>query len=398
MRARNGVGEPIRLLAFGISWPPETFIQRKLTGLVKAGFAVTAAVKAASDPVEPFLPGVKVVPLAAMGVSTLAAVARSPLRSIAATRNAVRSGVGSFERRMRRLRNLAPLIGEDPHIVHFEWNSAAIDYLPFLHIWDAPVVISCRGTQVFVRPHVSPEYKKLLQRSFASADAVHCVCDAIQDEAVGMGLDPGKVTVIRPAVDTREFAPAPREASAMLHIVANGVLNWRKGYEYMLLTVRQVLDLDIPVRLSIVGKGEEAPRVRCAIEALGLDQHVALLDHHTPVEVRALLNSADVFLHSSLGEGISNAVLEAMACGLPVVTSDCGGMREAITDGHDGFVTPVRDPAAAAAAIARLARDATLRVAIGRNARATAESRFRLEDQIASFVGLYERLAAAGAS
>ena len=117
-----------------------------------------------------------------------------------------------------------------------------------------------------------------------------------------------------------------------------------------------------------------------------------------PDGVRALLDDADVFVHASLGEGISNGVLEAMASGLPVVTTDCGGMREAVTDGQDGFVVPVRDVAAMSAALVELAGDAGLRTRMGRAARAAVERGFALEQQIASFASLYERLAASRVS
>jgi glycosyltransferase involved in cell wall biosynthesis len=117
-----------------------------------------------------------------------------------------------------------------------------------------------------------------------------------------------------------------------------------------------------------------------------------------PSQVREAMQHSDIFLHSSLSEGVSNAVLEAMACGLPVVTADAGGMHEAVRDGHDGFLVPLRDPAAAAAAVERLARDPELRVRIGRAGRATVESRFRLDDQVARFITMYERVAPAQVS
>jgi glycosyltransferase involved in cell wall biosynthesis len=154
----------------------------------------------------------------------------------------------------------------------------------------------------------------------------------------------------------------------------------------------------VRARLSIVGSGNEEQRIRFTIHDLGLDSHVMLHGALRPDGVRALLNDADLFVHSSLGEGISNGVLEAMASGLPVVTTDCGGMREAVTDGQEGFVVPVRDVAAMSAALAVLARDAGLRQRMGRAARATVERSFALEQQIASFASLYEELSASRVS
>jgi len=97
-----------------------------------------------------------------------------------------------------------------------------------------------------------------------------------------------------------------------------------------------------------------------------------------------------VFLLSSLSEGISNAALEAMACGLPVVTTDCGGMREAVTDGIEGFVVPVRDPEAMAEALLRLWKDPELRRRMGEAARERVLREFRLDQQISAFLALFK--------
>jgi glycosyltransferase involved in cell wall biosynthesis len=395
--AATSPARPLNLLAFGISWPPETFLQRKLVGLAQAGLDVTAAVRAKGRVRGDHLPGVRVIAMGALTPATFGAMLRAPARTARAMADVSRFGATPWARRIRRFRNITPFVDLRPDVVHFEWNSAAIDYLPFIHLWRAPIVISCRGTQIFVRPHVSGGYAELLRRTFDAAASVHCVCDAIRDEAVSLGLDAGKSVVIRPAVDTREFTPLARQPGPVLHLVAVGALNWRKGYEYSLRTLRRVLDRGVAARLSIVGAGDEMYRLRYAIDELALRDHVILCGSLAPMQVRELLREADVFLHSSLGEGISNSVLEAMACGVPIVTTEAGGMREAVMDGREGFVLAARDVDGAARAIERLARDPSLRRAMGANARATAEARFSLQDQVAAFKALYERLASAAA-
>jgi glycosyltransferase involved in cell wall biosynthesis len=105
-----------------------------------------------------------------------------------------------------------------------------------------------------------------------------------------------------------------------------------------------------------------------------------------------VLQSAHAFLLSSLSEGISNAALEAMACGLPVVTTDCGGMREAVTDSVHGFVVPRRNPDAMAAALSRLIGNSPLRSSIGSQARERVLRDFTLNHQVDAFVRLYRSL------
>jgi glycosyltransferase involved in cell wall biosynthesis len=161
------------------------------------------------------------------------------------------------------------------------------------------------------------------------------------------------------------------------------------------MAVKRLAERDVQVRLEIVGDGKKAERQRVlyGIRDLGLERTVRLRGPLPPAEVREVLQEADVFLLASVSEGISNAALEAMSCGTPVVTTDCGGMCEAVTDGVEGFVVPVRDPEAMAAALERLAREAELRESMGRAARERAEREFTLERQIGEFVGLYRALA-----
>jgi colanic acid/amylovoran biosynthesis glycosyltransferase len=109
-----------------------------------------------------------------------------------------------------------------------------------------------------------------------------------------------------------------------------------------------------------------------------------------PEEVRDKLQQADAFLLSSLSEGISNAVLEAMACGLPVVTTDCGGMREAVTTNVEGFVVPVRESEQMSQALATLCEDAALRTRMGRAARKRVLQEFTLSQQVSNFAALCE--------
>ena len=156
------------------------------------------------------------------------------------------------------------------------------------------------------------------------------------------------------------------------------------------MAVRLLLDQGIPAQFHIIGAGPDYSRLLYTIGDLHLEGNVHLHGRLAPLEVRNRLQEADVFLLSSLSEGISNAVLEAMACGLPVVTTDCGGMTEAVTDGVEGLVVPVRDPEAMAAALARLASEAKLSHHLGQAARQRILQEFTLDRQIEKFIELYQ--------
>jgi glycosyltransferase involved in cell wall biosynthesis len=134
-------------------------------------------------------------------------------------------------------------------------------------------------------------------------------------------------------------------------------------------------------------------RLLFTINDLGLTDIVTWGGRLRPDEVVARLQQSDIFLLSSLSEGISNAVLEAMACGLPVVTTNVGGMAEAIADGIEGLLVPPRDPVAMADALAYLWARPEVRRQMGQAGRERVLADFDLDDQITAFEALFRSVA-----
>jgi colanic acid/amylovoran biosynthesis glycosyltransferase len=265
---------------------------------------------------------------------------------------------------------------------------AALTYL------GCPVVISCRGSQINVYPH-DPNYRGYrdqLPQIFSRATAVHCVSEAIKLEASKYGLDPRKTQVIYPAVNPNFFQPAswPKAVTASpFRIIMVGALGWVKGFEFALLAVKQLIEEQLPVHLDIIGDGPERQRVLYTIEDLQLQEVVHLHAQFTPEQVRDKLQQSHAFLLASLSEGVSNAALEAMACGLPVVTTDCGGMREAVANSVEGFVVPGGDVVATAVALKQLITNPGLCQRMGQAGRQRICQQFTLTQQIEAFVSLF---------
>ena len=374
-----------RLLVIGVNWPLETFLENLLRGLADAGWSVTVASRqhfgAASLPLRRLpLPKEGAFGLLPHLPRMAAALLRQPSRAMRAVRGR--------PAKLRQLQLVLPLLAGDFDLFYFPWNGAALDYLPLFGI-GVPTLLSCRGSHVQVSPHnpKRPELRQALPELFAAATAVHCVSQDMVDEAARLGLDPAKATVIRPAVDPGFFEPPEKAPSTdgPLRLVGAGSLIWRKGFEYALRALAELKRRGRSVHLTLVGEGQDRQRLLFAIDDLGLQNEVVLAGRRKPAELRDLLQAADVFLLPSVSEGISNAALEAMACGLPVVASDCGGMKEAIEDGRNGFLVRPRDPVAIADAVERLAVDTDLREALGRAARQRVERDFSLSDQVAAF-------------
>jgi colanic acid/amylovoran biosynthesis glycosyltransferase len=288
--------------------------------------------------------------------------------------------------------------------VHFEWEGAAAAYLPLVDVWRCPVVVSCHGRGVNVLPHGVGRERWLsrLETVFDRATAVHCVSEAIAREACQYGLEPAKTWLIRPAVDTDLFTPVARRRPdrSRLRILAVGDLDWVKGYEYALQAIRLVADEGIPVHLDILGgdpafiahRPSDRSRIHYTIEDLGLRGSVEVHGEVPSAEVASRLRDADVLLHASLSEGIPTAVLEAMACAVPVVAADCGGVREAGDSGSEGLLFAPRDARAAAAALTTIWADPELGLRMGQAGRSRVEAEFDADQQTRSFVRLYEHV------
>jgi colanic acid/amylovoran biosynthesis glycosyltransferase len=392
----------LRILFAGVTYPTETFIARLIRGLADSGFEVTvASEKSPLDDLSqndsqiqwlrmPRWSGNRLSRLWWWSWLTARAFLRAPRDAVVLARGA-RQAL-SFSERLRCWFLFAPFAGHRWDVIYFPWNSAAIDLRPLFEL-GCSIVISCRGSQINVAPHdpTRPEFRQHLRETLEQATAVHCVSYAIKQEAEHYGLDATRAWVIHPAVDTEFFTPADkrREINDEFRVITTGRLFWVKGYEYALTSIRQLMDMGIVVRFDIIGDGPERQRLLYTIDDLDLQRHVQLHGRVSQDRVRDLMRQADVFLLSSLSEGISNAALEAMACGLPVVTTDCGGMRELVSDGVEGFVVPPRQPEVMTRELARLATNPKLRQRLGQAARRTTVERFNIGAQIERFGELY---------
>ena len=298
----------------------------------------------------------------------------------------------TFRDKLAALHHYLPFLRGEWDVIYFPWNSAAVDYFGLFDL-GIPVVISCRGSQINIRPQRKGQerYVSFLKQTLKKAAAVHCVSEDILANAVSLGLDPKRAVVIRPAVDPAVFSSVTEECqNNPIKLITTGSLIWIKGYEYLLMSVKILLDNGIIADLHIIGEGVERSRILFTAQDLNISSQVFLHGKLPPAEVIQQLQQSDIFVLSSLSEGISNAVLEAMSCGLPVVTTDCGGMREAVQDGVEGFVVPVRDPEAMAEALHKLALDSDLRKSMGRAGRERVLADFNSQSQIQAFVNLFE--------
>jgi glycosyltransferase involved in cell wall biosynthesis len=217
--------------------------------------------------------------------------------------------------------------------------------------------------------------------------------------AVGLGEVPARL--IPNGVDTNRFTPATTEERrairASLGLCAEepialfvGRLERRKGLDLLLTAWAEMIRRPALPRLLLVGPGNVEGWM-AQVRTLGLENRITFLGGRE--DVACLYRAADLFVFPSRSEGCPNAVLEAMASGLPVVATDVAGNREVVGgDRSIGWLVPTGDPGALAEVVRMLAGSPDLRQEMSAAARVAAEERFAIHRVGAQYVSLYEEL------
>lgn len=300
----------------------------------------------------------------------------------------------AFWKLMRRLR---------PAILH-TYNLSALEYNFSGALAGVPVRIHAEHGRDASDPHGLNPKHNFLRRCLAPF--VDCFIPVSEDLHRWLGetvrVPAAKTLLIKNGVDTERFAAAaslattPASPWGQGDIVIGTVARIQdvKNHRGLVAAFSRLREL-VPeqrerLRLSIVGDGPLMGEVRAQVSALGL-QDVTWLPG-SRADVAALLHGFSLFTLPSLAEGTPVSMLEAMACGLPVVASNVGGIPEVVSDGVEGTLVPPQDVEALAQALAAYARNPAMRTQRGEAARARVEAAFSMRAMLAEYGKLYDRL------
>lgn len=243
----------------------------------------------------------------------------------------------------------------------------------------AALGLSCRSVYTphafhTMSPHHGLAYRishDLLERGLASAgDAVICVSQVEKEHALRIGIAESDLFVVHNGIDTGALQQYREQRTAMRRLFSLadqdvcigfvGRMFPQKAPEVLLdaFALAQS-DLGIPAKLVFVGDGPTRRRLEGKVIAHGLQKHVLLAGE---VEGLLAISAFDIFALPSCYEAFPYVLLEAVAMGLPVVSTRVGGTKELVQEGVNGFTVPVADPAAMATALRKLLCDAALRM------------------------------------
>lgn len=216
-----------------------------------------------------------------------------------------------------------------------------------------PVTITLRGTEVPLAR--LPARRRRMIRAMERADRIFSVSESLRQHAIALGIDPDKIRVVGNGVDTEKFQPLPKQAAREQLgldqdapvLISVGALVERKGFHRVIERLPALCRQFPGLQYLVVGgsspEGDWRERLQQQVSDLGLEHNVRFLGALRPEELKLPLSAADVFVLATGNEGWANVFLEAMACGLPVVTTDVGGNAEVVADQSLGTIVPFGD-------------------------------------------------------
>ena len=281
-------------------------------------------------------------------------------------------------------------------IVHVQWpipNGLGALFLKW--VYRIPYINTVYGEEVYLskRYHVTTILKFLV---YWSSDIV-TISNATYEACLNVGLPGLKLDIIPFGVDTSFYRPLDVfKDKQIFQILSVGYLIERKGFMYLISSIKDVLSEHENVRLKIVGTGPQELQIRNHISELNLEKHVEIIGNITDDELLKLYNSSDLFVLPSIidsqgnTEGLGVVLIEAMACGLPVIGSNIGGIPDIIRDRETGLLVPQKDIHQLSIAMKELIENKDLMEKIANNGYQMVKNKFSWEKIARDYIDCYE--------
>ena len=232
---------------------------------------------------------------------------------------------------------LAALFSERaPHVLLCNFGDIAMRLLPTARQMDIPLVAYFHGDFPFLR---NRWYRWSLCRTLRDFAGIVVVTEDERKWLLDHGAQPDRVHYIPCGAPTDVFRPAPDRTDKAIRFVMVSRLQVEKGCDVSIEAFSRVAASNANVKLSIFGEGEEQPALERLVDSLGLRDRVVFHGHVDEARLARELPKHDIFIqHSRMREGSPVSIAEAMACGLPVISTAIGGIADQVIPGQTGFI------------------------------------------------------------
>ena len=244
------------------------------------------------------------------------------------------------------LSKILPVLNHTPDIFHIQWAKSLPFWFFLKELFGVKIVLSLRGSHINYSADADEWLAHKYNTLFPKVDKMHAVSEKIISKAEEYGAEKDKIDVIYSTLDFKllnKFEKNHYEPHTPFRFLSVGRFHWVKGYQYSLSAIEKLKKLNKEVEYTIISNNRVSEEILYQIDDLSLDDNVKIFYPSSQSDVYNAIRESDCFILPSVEEGISNVVLESLAIGLPVVSSDCGGMREVIENGINGYIFPARD-------------------------------------------------------
>lgn len=286
----------------------------------------------------------------------------------------------------------------DVELIHVHWPLPnAVGAIIANKIRGVPFVNTIHGAEAYMarRYHFGWALRATVAQSSVSTVNSRATLQACLD----VGCRRENMVLVPGGVDMEFYQPRGHSWTGDgCHIVSVGSLIERKGLEYLIEAVAQLIAGKNNLTLTIAGKGPRKSALLDLIRNTGIEKRTKIVEHASDEDLLNLYYSADVFVLPSIidsfgdTEGLGAVLLEAMACRVPVVGTNVGGIPDIIKDGHNGLLVPQKDSSALAAAIRRLLANREEKERLAQNGYETVLSSFSWKNIGKQYVRLFEEI------
>lgn len=392
----------------------ETFILNQITGLIDRGHEVDIYADRAGDLLKLhedvvtyklldrtyYLPEIpanhlwRVIKGCGLLCSNLLQAPRDTLRSL----NVLRYGEQALS--LWLLYTLIPNFQKDYDIIHCQFGTVSFRGMAFrtVNAPNAKLITIFRGHDISY--FVKEKGEKVYDALFKQGDYFLANCEFFKRRAIDLGCPPDKIRVHGSGLDYSRFPFQIRQfpEDGIVRIATTGRLVEKKGIEYSIRAVAQVLKQYPNLEYTIIGEGPLRSNFEQLIQSLGVERSIKLLGRKSQAELIALLETSHLFIAPSVTaadgnqDAPVNVLKEAMAMGLPVISTLHGGIPELVEEGVSGYLVPERDAEAIATRLVDLIEHPDRWAAMGQAGRAFVEQNYDLNRLNDALVSLYESL------
>ena len=291
---------------------------------------------------------------------------------------------------------ISPVVWHKPDIFHIQW-AKSLSYWFFLKpVFGTKILLSLRGTHINVSPLINNDLYKTYKDFFPHVDQFHAVSKAISKEVQEYCSPENSIELIYSGVDLNNLKKYEKENYVIgnpISVLSVGRWHWKKGYNYSIDAVANLHFKNLPIKYEIIAHGDIPEEILFQVKESGLEEIISFHENVNQDFIFKAMQNADCLLLPSVEEGIANVVLEAMAIGLPVISTKCGGMAEIIKNRKNGFLVDSRDVIGICDSIKELmsTEEDKIKIII-ENAKNTIKTNHSLEDYIFNFKELYKKI------